>query len=141
MNSTSMGSVALRAIRIAASLAIAFWSGSAFGELVPVKLLLSYAPAEETCASSIRAEDRRHDIALLRFREQQRAVFEKYQEDMIDCQGGTANIDDCAIGASRTQQAGLNAILKKQAQEDKVHLNKLDEITTFCAQGKLPVRR
>jgi hypothetical protein len=140
MNSTSVGSVAFRTIWIVASLAIAVWSGSAFGDLVPVNILLSYAPAEETCASSIRAEDRRHDIALLRFREQQRSVLEKYQEDMIDCQEGTA-VTDCAIRASRTQQAGLNAILKKQAQEDKVHLNKLDEITTFCAQGKMPVRR
>lgn len=141
MNSTSMGSVALRAIWIVASLAIAVWSPSVFGDLVPVKILLSYAPAEETCASSMRAEDRRHNIALLRFREQQRSVVEKYQEDMIDCNSGGTPTRDCADRAIRTQRTGLDAILKKEAQENTVHLNKLDEITTFCAQGKLPMRR
>jgi hypothetical protein len=95
--------------------------------------MLSYAT--ETYEHELQLEDRRHNLALLKFRAQERAVEATFKETMLDC-AGTPPEQNCAGKAAATELGGIKAIQKQEINENKVHLDNLDALATFYAFGK-----
>lgn len=100
--------------------------------LVPVKTLLSGVPRYEY---QLQVEDRRHNLALLKLRDQQRAVEAKFSKAMLDC-ANTPPEDNCAGKAAAESMRGTKAIQKQEIDENKLHLDNLDKLATFYAFGK-----
>lgn len=124
----------LEAIRTVAFLTMAAWSASTFADLVPVKTLLAYGPAE-TYEHEVELENRRHNLQLLKFRDQQRAVEAKFSKAMIDC-ANTPPEDNCAKKAAAEDMRGIKAIQKQEVDENQLHLSNLDKLATYYAFGK-----
>jgi len=100
--------------------------------LVPLKVLLSGVPRYEY---QLQVEDRRHNLALLKFRNQTRAVETKFTQDMIDC-ANTPPEQNCAKKAAAESMRQTKAIQKQEIAENKLHLDNLDKLATFYAFGK-----
>jgi hypothetical protein len=109
-------------------------SSKLFAPLVPVKILLAYAAAE-TYEHEMQFEDRRHNLELLKFRNQTRAAEAKNTQDMIDC-ANTPPEDNCAKKAANELIRATKAIQKQEIMENKRHLDNLDKIATNYAFGK-----
>ena len=124
----------LEAIRTVAFLTMAAWSASTFADLVPLKVLLAYGPAE-TYEHEVDLENRRHNLQLLKFRDQMRAVEAKFSKAMIDC-ANTPPEDNCAKKAAAEDMRGIKAIQKQEVDENMLHLSNLDKLATNYAFGK-----
>jgi hypothetical protein len=120
----------LAAIAIVSTFAIT--SVNLLGCLVPLRILLAYRPSYEY---QVELENRRHNLQLLNFREQQRAVEAKFSKAMIDC-ANTPPEDNCAKKAAAEDMRGITAIQKREVDENTLHLNNLDKIATNYAFGK-----
>lgn len=106
----------------------------ASADLVPIKILLAYAP-DVTYERELQLEDRRHNLELLKFRTQRRAVEAKFSQDMIDCANKPAD-DDCPHRVAAEETRGFTAIQKQEINENKRHLDNLDKLATFYAFEK-----
>ena len=99
--------------------------------LVPLKVLLAYDSYEH----ELQVEDRRHNLALLNFRDQQRAVEAKFSKAMIDCTN-TPPEQNCAAKAAAEEMTAIKGIQKREVDENQLHLSKLDKLATYYAFGK-----
>jgi hypothetical protein len=105
---------------------------SLFAELVPLKVLLAYKPSYEY---QVELENRRHNLELLKFREQTRAAEANFSKAMIDC-ANTPPEENCAKKAAATEMNTIKAIQKREVDENKLHLDNLDKLATNYAFGK-----
>ena len=128
------GRVYCKFIGISAVLMLACTWQKASADLVPVKTLLAYGPAE-TYEHEVELENRRHNLQLLKFRDQQRAVEAKFSKAMIDC-ANTPPEDNCAKKAAAEDMRGIKAIQKQEVDENMLHLSNLDKLATNYAFGK-----
>jgi hypothetical protein len=110
---------------------IAASSAAVFADLIPASVLLGYGA--DLCKNAIAAEDRRHDVKLLDFRKESRAVETEFSQAVIDCYASPDK--DCYMKHNREKTLALNKIMKAEEAEDRDHLDKLDEITTLCGKG------
>jgi hypothetical protein len=101
---------------------------------VPWSSIPPYTP-DEAYEHEIELENRRHDLALLKFRDQTRAAEAKFSKAMLDC-ANTPPQDDCAKKAAATEMSAMKAIQKREIDENTRHLGNLDKIATNSALGK-----
>jgi hypothetical protein len=129
-------SIQCKFVVISAVLLLAGAWPKAAADLVPLKVLLAYAPTrEEIYQHELQLEDRRHNLQLLKFRDQQRGVEAKYSKAMIDC-ADTPPDDNCAKKAVAEEMRGIKVIQKQEVDENTLHLNNLDKLATSYALGK-----
>jgi len=121
-------------VAIAAVLLLTSTFSRLSADLVPVSVLLAYSPAE-TYEHEVELENRRHNLALLNFRDQQRAVEAKFSKAMIDC-ANTPPEQNCAGKAAAAEMTGIKGIQKREVDENQLHLSKLDKLATYYAFGK-----
>ena len=128
------GRVHCKFIGISSVLVLACTWPTASADLVPVSVLLAYAP-DKTYEHEVELENRRHNLALLNFRDQTRAAEAKFSKAMLDC-ANTPPEDNCAKKAAAARISATKTIQKREIDENTLHLGNLDKIATTYAFGK-----
>lgn len=121
-------------VAIAAVLLLTYTFSKLSAELVPVRVLLAYTP-DKTYEHEVELENRRHNLALLNFRDQTRAAMATFSKAMLDCVN-TPPGDNCAGKAGAAENSAIKAIQKREIDENTLHLGNLDKIETNYAFGK-----
>ena len=103
-------------------------------EWIGISSIPPFTP-DEAYEHELKLENRRHDLALLKFRNQTRAAEAKFSKAMLDC-ANTPPEDNCAKKAAAVEMSAMKAIQKREIDENTRHLGNLDKIATNSAFGK-----
>jgi hypothetical protein len=92
-------------------------------------------PQATGCQDAEAVENRRYNEVQLQIQIEQNDLNAKRQEELIDCQN--QNQPECSNGVNDKYDKASRGIDKRAIEEQKTHLNKLDEINTHCREAQI----